>query len=108
MNQKYQSENFFATNTGKDSKGHPQYVFAQRNGRYKSYGLTTHPNDKHDFVPLLKNPNPNDTRKAYIQKGVFSTKTKYLSNRKDDWSFGNEDRTLVRHWIKKYRKKHKK
>lgn len=105
---KYQSENFFAVNTGKNAKGHPQYVFGQKNGRYKSYGLTTHPNKTHEFVRLSKNPNPKDSSTAYIQKGVFSTKLKYLSNRKTGWSFGSEDRALVQHWVKKYRRAHKK
>lgn len=102
---KFFSLDFFAKNHSKQSKGHPNYVFGRVGDKYKSFGLTHKPKENHPYVPLTKNPNPNDKTNSYLQKQVLTTHKRFFEEKEKDWSFSSEDRAVVRHHIKKYKKR---
>jgi hypothetical protein len=60
------------------SKGHPQYIFGEKNGKYLSLGITSHPKQEYPYYTLQKSPNPVETRPNYIQKKPFKTKKSIL------------------------------
>ena len=86
---------------------HPQYIFGEtRSGKYKSLGLTHSPDDEHSVVPLSENPNPNDKRKAYIGTNPHTiSKKDYEDKVKKKWKFVQEDKSIVRRIIKRYKKR---
>ncbi len=102
---KYKPRNEFRRNNSPVAMGHPQYVFGEtKSGKYKSIGLTTHPNAEHKHYPLSENPNPKDKDKSYIQERVHTAKKKFYSEPLDDWKFAKKDMAIVRHITKKYKK----
>lgn len=102
---KFFSLNFFAKNHSKQSMGHPNFVFGRVGDKYKSFGLTHKPKENHPYVPLTKNPNPNDKRDAFLQKKVLSTDKRYMSPIEEKWEFSPDDRAVARHYAKKYKKR---
>lgn len=103
---KYTPKNEFRRNNSPYSEGHPNFIFGEtRSGKYKSFGLTTHPKKQYPYIELHKNPNPNDTETSYLQTQVLTTNKKYFEDEYDpQWHFSILDRAIVRHLIKKYKK----
>lgn len=103
---KYKPKNEFRRNHGPKSHGHPNFVFGQtRSGKYKSFGLTTTPKEEYPYIPLHKNPNPNDNKQAYLETKVLTTNEKYFSDEfNPKWHFSILDMPIIRHLIKKYKK----
>lgn len=91
-------------NYSPSSAGHPDIVFGYKNGKYKSLGLTHTPKKKHKSTILSKNPNPKDVRASYLQHKVKTTQERYMSEPLPDWKMDREDRYLVRHLTKRYKK----
>ena len=91
-------------NYSPSSAGHPDIVFGHKNGKYKSFGLTHTPKKDHKSTILLKNPNPEDDVPSYLQHKVKTTQGRYMSDPLSDWKVGKEDRYLVRHLTKRYKK----
>ena len=104
---KYTTRNEFRYNNSSEAGGHPQYVFGEKNGRYLSLGITSHPKKEYPYYPLSKSPNPKETRPNYIQKKPFKTKKKFFGKILSSWKFTSDDMHTVRHITKKYKKKHK-
>ena len=104
---KYEPRNEFRYNNSRDAGSHPHYIFGEKDGKYLSLGITSHPKKEYPYYSLTKNPNPKDSRKSYIQKKPFKTKKKYYGKSLFGWSFTSDDMHTVRHITKKY-KKHKK
>ena len=102
---KYEPRNEFRINNSPHAGCHPQYVFGEKNGKYKSLGLTTSPRKDIKHVKLTKNPNPNDSRESYLQtKEVHTANKKYYSPILSGWMFALEDMGIIRHRTKKYKK----
>lgn len=102
---KYEPRDEFRMNRSPVVKGHPHYVFGFKNGKYKSLGITHSPRDDQRAVELIKNHNPKDSSKAYIQlKKIHTDKTDYYGEVLDGWSFSDEDKPIVRHRKKEYKK----
>lgn len=77
---------------------HPAYEFKEENGKAVTFGVT-HSAETFGIknMPLEVNPDPNDSRDAYIRNGVISTKTKNLSRkRKDNWKLSDKDKPSVK------------
>lgn len=87
--------------------GHPHHVFGKtRNGKkYKSVGYTHSPNDEQQSFLLSRNPNPNDKDKAYLQSRVHTARTDFYSEPLHDWKLAKEDRPILRHITKQYKKR---
>ena len=57
------------------------------------------------YYPLTKNPDPSDDRKAYLRHNVRTASPKYYSKEPlESWAFNKEDKAIVRHRIKEYKK----
>jgi len=104
---KYIPRNEFRYNNSIEAGGHPHYVFGEKNGRYLSLGITSHPKKEYPYYTLDKSPNPRETRKNYIQRKPFNTKKKYYGKRLSGWSFTSDDMHTVRHITKTHKKKRK-
>lgn len=107
QSRKYIPMNEFRFVHKKTYADHPQYVFGKtRSGKFKSLGLTHSPDDKHHVIKLSKNPNPNDKRIAYIGTNPHTIPEKdYENHSKTNWEFAKEDKPIVRHIIKDYKKR---
>ena len=101
---KYTPRNEFRYNDSPLAEGHPHYVFGEKNGKYKSLGLTTSPVEGIRHVKLSKNPEPNNQNDSYLQMRVHTAKKKYYDEPLKDWEFAKEDKPIVRHRIKEYKK----
>ncbi|MBO5010549.1 MAG: hypothetical protein J6D20_07640 [Clostridia bacterium] len=108
---KYNTRNEFRYNNSKEASGHPHYIFGEKNGKYYSLGITTHPKKEHPYYTLNKSPNPNSKDKNYVQRKIFRNKKKEYGKRQQGWSFDKSDMPIIRHITKSYKKrqnKHKK
>lgn len=87
---------------------HPTYIFDERGNMYQYIGIT-HSEKVGDIqnIPLKKNPNPNDNRKAYIRPFVEEDKPKNFSRSMKDWKFSSEDKKTVQKVIDKNKKPRK-
>lgn len=102
---KYEPRNEFRYNDSPEAKGHPHYVFGEKDDRYYSLGITSHPKKKYPYYSLKRSPNPKEKRPNYIQQKVFKTKKKYYGSKKNGWTWDAEDMHTVRHIIKSYKKR---
>ena len=85
---------------------HPQYIFGKtRNGKFKSLGLSHKQDDKHKSHKLVVNPDPNDKDDAYIGETVHTVAESAYDAPKKGWRISRKDRPLVRHIIKRYKKR---
>lgn len=102
---KYIPRNEFRYNLSDHAQKHPQYVFGEKNGKFKSIGLTTTYPENVKHYALSKNPNPKKDDPAYLLliKPTTAHK-KYYGKPKKGWSFAKEDMPVVRHRIKAYKK----
>lgn len=105
---KYEPRDFFAFNNSYEARKHPNYVFGEKDGKYKSFGLTHTPKKEYKSIPLIVNPNPKDKNQSHLQTRVLTTKKKYMSSPLKDWSWAKEDVGAVRHYKKQYRKRYNK
>lgn len=101
---KYIPRNEFRTNNSPLADGHPHFVFGEKNGKFKSLGLTTHPVKDVKHVRLHKNPEPNNADESYLQMRVHTAKKTYYTEPLPDWKFSKDDMPIVRHRIKAYKK----
>lgn len=104
VSRKYEPRNEFRKNRSPLAKGHPHYVFGEKNGKYKSLGITHQPVKGIRSVKLSKNPDPLDVSDAYLQLRVHTTNKKYYGGVLPGWSFTSEDMAVVRNRTKKYKK----
>ena len=102
---KYTPKNEFRINNSPIAKGHPAYIFGETETKYKSFGLTTEPNDRQRKIRLKSNPNPTDKRISFLRIKPVTANKKYYSAPKSDWSFSKEDQAIVRHLKKDYKKR---
>lgn len=102
---KYEPRDEFRYNNGFRSKGHPNYVFGYKNGKFKSMGLTTESNEPGPKVKLSKNPNPLDDRESYLKlTKPMTDKVEFYGDVLPGWKFADADKPIVRHRKKQYKK----
>ena len=105
MLKKYKTRNQFRYSKNKKAGYHPHYIFGEKDGKYLSFGMTTHPGAKFKVSELTKSPNPQNRKKQYIQHKVFKMKKgAYDKKRLKGWGFDIRDLPLIRHMKKKYKK----
>lgn len=106
QSRKYIPMNDFRVNRLDIYGRHPQYVFGKtRNGKLKSLGLSHEQDDEHKSHKLTVNPNPNDKRDAYLGETVHTVAESAYDAQKKGWGFSRKDRPLVRHIVKRYKKR---
>lgn len=104
MSRKSRNEFRFNYNTN-----HPNYVFYEDNGRYRSVGLTHHKDyitkkyGKFKNMPLSKNPNLYDDEDAYVRYGIISAKKNYYGKVLSDYIFSDSDFKNVKSKIRNYK-----
>ncbi len=88
------------------NRQHPTYIFAKNGDDYEFIGIT-HSKITNGIknIPLEKNPNPRDSRSAYIRPCVEKDKKKNFGKREKDWRFADEDVGKVKSVIKRHKKK---
>ena len=105
---KYTPRNEFRYNNSKRAAGHPHYVFGEKDDKYYSLGLTTHPKDKYPTYALSGSPNPISKKKDSVQRKPFVQNKKLYGKKQANWSFSKSDMAIIRHIIKDYKRKQKK
>ena len=90
----------------KVNSGHPTYVFAKKKTKYSYLGLT-HSNRTNgvENEPLKKNPNPNDTSKAYFRPVIEEASKSDIGRAQQGWSFCEEDKKKVSKFIRHQKNK---
>ena len=102
---KYIPRNEFRYNRMDTARGHLQFIFGEtRSRKLKALGLTHNADDRAPKIKLQSNPNPNDSAPAYVRKKVVTTHKKAFSATQGGFAFSPEDRAVVRHLTKQYKK----
>lgn len=102
---KYIPRNEFRYNRMDTARGHLQFVFGEtRSQKLKALGLTHSADDRAPKIKLQSNPNPEDCAPAYLRKKAVTTPKTAFSDVQSGFSFSSEDRAVVRHLTKQYKK----
>ena len=105
MPKKYKTRNQFRFSKNKKAVYHPHYIFGEKDDKYISLGLTTHPKKNHKVFLLNGSPGPQSGKKQYIHKKAFvMPKNNYTKKRLKGWAFSAEDMALIRYLKKKYKR----
>ncbi len=100
-------DEFHKLNT-KEAKGHLHYVCGKTGNNFESVGVTHAKKTKGTKnVPLQKNPDPNDKRKAYIRPALTEEKRKQYGKQLNGLGLSAEDKKKVWDLIEKLRKEKK-
>lgn len=87
---------------------HPTYLVDQDGRLYRYIGITHSPRTgDRDNIPLYQNPNPKDTRKAYLRPEVEKDEPKNFGRRLEGWKFGARDEETVRRIVNRKKKPRK-
>ena len=99
MTRKSRNEFRFNYNTN-----HPNYVFYENNGKYRSIGLT-HQSEYYGKrnMRLKNNPNRIDKYNCYVRYGVISSKKNNYGKVLYDYSFSDSDFKNVKSKIRNYK-----
>ncbi len=86
--------------------GHPQYIYDEDGTKYKIIGITSAKNTNGVLnVELDVNPEPKNTKKAYIRPKPDSENKGAFGERLKGWRFVESDKKKVRNVIDGYKKK---
>ena len=89
---------------------HPNYIFEETNGKYRSLGIT---HSSSTFgkrnMPLEKNPRTGENKQAYIRNGIISDKkSNYSKKTIKNMKFSESDLKNTKSKIRNYKKTKKK
>ena len=86
--------------------GHPQYIYADDGKLYKVIGITSSPvTNGVGNIPLDKNPEPKNTKKAYLRPKPDSVSKGTRNKKLKGWKFSDSDKKKVRSIIETHDKK---
>lgn len=86
--------------------GHPQYVYDEEGNKYKVLGVTSAPETNGiKNVLLERNPEPNNSKPAYIRTKPAREEKGAFSERLKGWKFSEHDKKKVQKIIDKYDRK---
>ena len=95
MVRKIRPRNEFRTNNADKAK-HPAYIFAQIGNQYKFIGIThSEITDDMKNIPLEKNPNPCDKRKAYFRPKTKLQNRSTFGSKKKGWKLSENDKKKI-------------
>ena len=90
------ARNEFRKKNTKDGRGHPTYIYRERGNQYDYLSLThSERTEGEKNIPLKKNPNPKDRRKAYVRPKVETAHVSSFGKRLLGWFFGDDDKDTV-------------
>lgn len=88
---------------------HPAYLIGENGGEYDYIGIThSETVNEEANIPLKKNPNPQDPKRAYLRPSVESDKPTNFGRAYKGWGFSEEDKKTVRELIENAKKKPRK
>lgn len=96
MKKKHQKE--IAKNEFRKNKknNHPSYIFARVGNDYKYLGLThAEITDGIKNIKLDKNPNPKDSRPAFIKPKSEKSKTNNFKKKQREWVLSKKDKEKI-------------
>lgn len=108
---KYKPRNEFRYNNSPSGGGHKNFIFGETQNKYKSLSITSHPKSNYPYIKLCKNPQKGNNIDSYVETKPKTAKKSYYSKPLRGYEFSHEDRAIIRHLIKKYKKstnRHKK
>jgi hypothetical protein len=90
------ARNEFRKKNTKDGRGHPTYIYRERGNQYDYLSLThSERTEGEKNIPLKKNPNPKDRRKAHVRPKVETAHVSSFGKRLLGWFFGDDDKDTV-------------
>lgn len=88
----------------KEAKGHLHYVCGKTTSKYESVGITHASKTKGvSNIPLNKNPNPTDKKKAYVRPKLTEAKPSDYGKKLNGLGLGSDDKKKVWELIEKLR-----
>ena len=89
----------------KKGQGHPSYIYEEEGRDYRFVGIThAELTDGNPNIPLKKNPDPADKRKAFARPRPDKAQKSGFGKRLDKWRLSKCDTEAVEDTIKKSRK----
>ncbi len=80
----------------KETTGHPSYVYDEKGNVYKVVGITGSPKTNGiQNIELERNPEPNNTRKAYIRPNPTEINKGVRNEKLKGWTFSQGDKKKV-------------
>ena len=96
MAKSIKSRNEFRKKNSKDGRGHPTYIYRERGNQYDFLSLTHSERTGNERnIPLKKNPNPKDKRKAYVRPKAETAHISSFGKRLLGWFFSDEDKDTI-------------
>ena len=90
----------------KKTTAHPQYVYDEDGNKYKVIGITSSSETNGvKNILLERNPEPNNSRKAYVRPNPDKINKGVRNDRLKGWSFSASDKKKVRNIIDTHDKK---
>ena len=81
---------------------HPAYTYSKKDGKYQYISVTHSDNyNEKPTIPLHKNPNPKDDKKAYILPNPYEDDIKNFSRGYNDWKIHKKDKRKFNKVMKK-------
>lgn len=103
-NPKVENKDEFRKLNTKEEKGHLHYVCGRTGNKLQSVGITHGKRTKGvNNIPLEKNPDPKDKRKAYVRPKLTEKKAKNYGKRLDGLGLSQTDKLKVWALIEKLR-----
>ena len=94
---------------GKETTGHPSYVYDNNGKVYKVIGITSGSSTNGvNNIPLDVNPEPNNSKKAYIRPAPIDVPNGTKSTKLKGWKFAASDKPKVQKVIDEASKRKKK
>lgn len=96
MAKKSKAKNEFRKKNTKDGRGHPTYIYREEQDQYEYLSLTHAESTKgKKNVPLGKNPNPKDKRRAYVRPESGKAHKTSFGSKLKGWFFSEEDKKTI-------------
>ena len=89
-------KNEFRIHNSKESGYHPTYIYAKKGKKFIFVGIThSDITDGIENIPLIKNPNPKDKRKAYFRSFWDSGHYTSFGKKKKGWVLHPDDKNKI-------------
>ena len=106
MNKNKRFQRHFRKFHGKETTGHPSYVFDEDGKVYKVIGITKSPITNGVLnIRLVKNPEPNNPKPAYIHPQPTEVNKGIRNERLNGWKLTEADKKTVQAVIDSQKKK---
>ncbi len=81
---------------------HPSYEISSNEKKWQNITLTHNPVPNETYIPLDKNPDPKDKRKAYLRKYVANDPIRTRGKILDDYRLSDSDKKKVNQFLREH------